>query len=330
LNKENKEVIINILKTKGQTPRVYRNTVFFLYPLESERSGFINTIKRRIAYEYIELDQNLNLNDEQKKEVRKELKRVEADVKESIRRLYRIVSIPIKDGTKEIDLGIPTYGEEKALDQEVFDKLRSNGEILSRIAPLVLREKYLSSNNYVLTGQLYQSSLKTPGETRLLDSAVLEEGIAEGVRSGLFGLGELENGKPVCRYYREQPSIAFSSSEVLISETLCIEQMKKKEPITAIPGIISEPGPSVVKESEATWVKGVPTDRAKKKVQLRFQIPKGKVAGIMGVMNLLQSKFDSLEVEIVATDGEISEQDFEDKIMEAFRQLGIERVKGEE
>ena len=60
------------------------------------------------------------------------------------------------------------------------------------------------------------------------------------------------------------------------------------------------------------------------KVVLRFEVPKGKVSSIMGVMTLLQSKFSSVQVEIVATDGEISERDYEDKIMEAFRQLGIE------
>ena len=43
----------------------------------------------------------------------------------------------------------------------------------------------------------------------------------------------------------------------------------------------------------------------------------------MGIMNLLQSKFENLEIEIMATDGSISDQDYEDKIMEAFRQLGI-------
>ena len=324
LRRQSREVISGILKNKGQTPRVYRNTLFFLYPLESEKPAFTNTIKRKIAYEYIEQDQNLNLNEEQKKEVRKELKKAESDVKESIRRLYRVVAIPTKEGTKEIDLGIPTYGEEKVLDQEVLDKLRSNGEVLVRIAPLVIKEKYLSANVHVSTEQIYQSALKTPGETRLTDRSVLEQGITEGVCSGLFGLGELVDGKPVCRYYREQPSIAFSGSEVLISEALCIEQMKKKEPIAATPGTILEPGPSEIREPEAPWVKGVPTTQTKKVVQLRFQLPKGKVAGIMGVMNLLQSKFDMLEIELVATDGEISEQDFEDKIKESFRQLGIE------
>ena len=44
----------------------------------------------------------------------------------------------------------------------------------------------------------------------------------------------------------------------------------------------------------------------------------------MGVMNLLQSNFNSLQIELLATGGELSEQDYEDKIKEAFVQLGID------
>ena len=44
----------------------------------------------------------------------------------------------------------------------------------------------------------------------------------------------------------------------------------------------------------------------------------------MGVMNLLQSNFDNLEVELLATEGQMSDQDYEDKIKEAFVQLGID------
>ncbi len=33
--------------------------------------------------------------------------------------------------------------------------------------------------------------------------------------------------------------------------------------------------------------------KTRDKIQLRFQVPKGKIANIMGVMNLLQSKFET-------------------------------------
>ena len=321
LKKENKEIMDNILKNKGQTPRVHRNTLFFLYPLESERAGFIDNMKRRMAYEHIVLDEKLSLSDEQKKEVKKELKRAEADLKESIRRLYRMVAIPDKEGVKDVDLGIPTYGEETGLDQEVYEKLRSGGEILEKIAPLVLKEKYVSDREYVPTEQLYQSSLKTPGETRPVNKSVLEQGIVEGVRAGLFGLGELENDKPICRYYKEQASIAFSGNEVIISEALCREQVKEEE-ITGPEQLYSPPeapptGTEEIGEEGAEY-----PVKIRDQIQLKFRVPKGKVSGIMGMMNLLQINFETLKIEITAKDGKISEQDY-DKIEETFEQLGI-------
>lgn len=318
LKKENKERMRNILETKGQTPRVYRNTLFSLYPLESERTGFMNTIKRKIADEHIEKDKTLRLSDDQKKEIRKELKKTEASLKESIRRFYRMVAIPHKEGFKEDDLGIPTYGEEKGLTQEVYEKLRSDGEVLEKIAPLVLREKYLSEMEYVSTEQLYQSSLKTPGETRPINKSVFEQGIAEGVRMGLFGLGEMKDDKPVLRYFKEGASIAFSGNEVLISEALCREQRKKEE--SYIPE--SKPYPQPEPELPPSVGEEISV-RNRDEIKIKFRVPKGKVANIMGVMNLLQSKFETLGVELTARDGAISEQDYEDKIKEAFRQMGI-------
>ena len=59
-------------------------------------------------------------------------------------------------------------------------------------------------------------------------------------------------------------------------------------------------------------------------VNLRFRVPKGKVSNIMGVMNFLQSRFNSLELALTAKEGGITQQEYEDKIEETFRQLGIE------
>jgi len=328
LRRENKDTLSSILMNKGQAPRVYRNTLFFLYPLESERPAFNNTIRRKIAYGYIERDLSLNLSKEQKEEVKKELKTAEGDVRESIRKLYRIVAIPAKDGTKEIDLGIPTYGQIPRIDDEIFEKLHSEGEILSSIAPLVLKEKFLSANNFASTQQIYQSALRTPGETRFTDRFVLEQGIIEGVRSGLFGLGELQNNKPLCHYFRESSTVAFSENEILICESVCLEQRQKKDTILVAPESAETAPTPQIREEPPKWGGGatavMPSIGGKGKVHLKFQVPKGKVAQIMGVMNLLQSKFGNLEIEIIATNGQISEQDYEDKIKETFRQLGIQ------
>ncbi|MDI6755647.1 MAG: DUF499 domain-containing protein, partial [Thermodesulfobacteriota bacterium] len=56
LKKKSDQVMENIHKNKGLTPRVYRNTLFFLYPLEAERVLFSNTVKMKLACESIDGD----------------------------------------------------------------------------------------------------------------------------------------------------------------------------------------------------------------------------------------------------------------------------------
>lgn len=327
LRKEDQKKMTEILVNKGQTPRVYRNTLFFLYPLESERPAFVNFLKRKIANEQIDADKHLSLSEEQKKEIKKDIKNAERDLKEYLRRLYRMIAVPHKDGFKTIDLGIPTYGEDGNLVDEVHEKLRSGSEILVKIAPLVLKEKYLVGRDTVLTEQLYQSALKTPGEARPVSRSVLEQGIAEGVQMGLFGLGDLKDGQPVCRNFREPTSVALTGNEVIISEDLCRQQ---KEAEKSPPGgpQVPFPKPGGGGDGPPTGIKDkggeeLPRQEMLHEVRLNFQVPKGKVSNIMGVMNLLQSKFEILEVGLTARDGTISEQDYQEKIEETFTQLNI-------
>jgi hypothetical protein len=324
-----------ILKQKGTIPRVHCNTLFFLVALESERFALETLVRKCLAYEMIEDDRTLNLNSDQRKEVKGELKKAQGDLAEAVRRTYRQLFIPARDGLKELDLGIPTYGEDRPLDEEVYEKLRLDGEILERIVPLVIKERYLREQEYVLTEQLAQAGLRTPGETRVISRQAWERGIAEGVRQGLFGLGALEDERSVCHYFKEEPSIGLTGSEVIIQAEVCQAQREAEGPGYGPPGAELE---TLLKETEVGTGKVPPgvdvgvmpgggEAALRQQLRLQFTVPKGKVAGLMGVMNLLQHKFNRLEVVLSAAGGWISEQDYEDKIREAFRQLGIEVVE---
>lgn len=345
--------------------------------------GFINILRRKIAYERIEDGKDLSLSDEQRQEVKRELKKAQDGLKESVRRLYRMVAIPDRKGFREADLGIPTYGEKAGLDQAVYEKLRSDGEILAeKVAPLFIKEKYLSGKKYVITQQIYESSLKTPGEPRPVNKDVLEQGINEGVSRKLFGLGELRDNKP--KYTSESTQAELYGNEILVDESLIVDEdvPSRVKNVRANPGdgqiaiewdkssgatscniywstesgfsktsgtkISNVKSPHILRDlengktyylvvtaendsgesSESSVESATPSATGRKDiletVHLKFRMPKGKVSGIMGMMNLLQSKFESLEIEINAARGEMSKQDYEDKIEEALRQLGIE------
>ena len=320
LKKDNKDLINDIIKKKGQSPRTKSNTVFCLIPSEFDRTNLVTFLKKKIAYELIEKAPNLNLSFDQKKEIKKELQKVDSNLYEALRKYYRIVAIPTKDGFKEIDLGVPTYGDSKSLNEEIHEKLLSEGEILEKVAPIVLKTKYLIKNDYASTAAIYQSSLSTPGEFRLSQRSVLESSIRNGVTQGIFGLGELLDDKPVCHSFKQSVDIYLNTSELIIKDSICTEQKKQSESKEVIQQTKDEITP---KDNEPDIIIQPEIKDLLNSLILKFNLPKGKVSSLMGILSYLQTKFDNLQIEIKATDGNLAKQEFEDKIEEAFRQIGI-------
>jgi hypothetical protein len=320
--------------TKGEARRVYRNTLFILTPLESERAQFAVLVRRMLAYQRMQNDASLKLTDEQRREIRENLKRLEGDLGDAVRRLYRQVYLPAREGWKRLDMGLPTHGETRPLSRQVYDHLRSQGEILEKIAPLAIRERFLKDRDTVSTGQLVRAGLVTPGEARVISESAWRESIIEGVQKGLFGLGDMHENRPVCRSYNETPSVSFADSEVLIRDDLCKEQRARKptetptyppasdssRPIHDGPGTTfkPEPAPPIGEEQRHDAVSA-----PNRTLTLAFTIPRGRVSGLMGVLHFLQTKYAHMEITLHLRDGALSDQELEEKVMEAFRQMGI-------
>ncbi len=339
LDTPDEDVMRTILEEKGNTPRVHRNTLFFLVPLPNERPAFVNMVRKHLAFQALGSDRTLNLTADQGKEIKDSLKSLSSDLSEGIRRLYRQLYLPARSGWKMVDLGLPTVGDIKPLDHEIYDRLRMEGEILEKIAPLVIKEKFLQGRDWVYTAQLYQASLKTPGETRALSQGIWEAGIAEGVRKGLFGLGELENDQPICRYFKEEPSISLAEDEILLRADICEAQRIAQSGQTMFTpgqtgatatGGVQNGGPAAPPTTQGGSTGQMqifpPTHTTGGRTQLSFNfvVPKGKVASLMGVLNYLQTRYSTIELALKVDGGELTEQEYEDKVKEAFRQMGIE------
>jgi len=304
----------DIIENKGNSKRINRNTIFFLSPVDSKKQELINSLKRKIALEETQNDISLKLSNEQKQEIKNSLKREEDNIQIKIREVYRTILVPQKDKLEKIDLGIPTYGFEINLTGEVFEKLRSEGIIIETIAPLVLKEKYLKGKNYVETKNIYENSLKTLGEDRILNKEVLEKSIREGVIQGLFGLGELkdEEEKPI--YWKEEPTIGYGESEIIIEKSICERELEKAQ----------EKIPEEEEEIKTSYDENIKKETISKLQLPVIKIPKGKVSDISRLLNYLQTKFENIEIKIVAEEGEIEKEDYENRIKEALRQLGID------
>lgn len=304
----------SILEEKGGSPRVHRNTVFFLVPMQSERMAFGKLLARFLAYQSLQSDITYKYTAEQASEIKSNQKRLEGELPESLRRLYRQIYIPARSGIKDSDLGVPTSGYSSFIDAEVYERLRSDGEVLEKIAPLVIREKFLKEREWVSTAQLYQSSLKTPGEARATSQHAWDTGIAEGVRQGLFGLGEIKDDQPICQYYKQETTVSFADNEILIKSDICQSQIKEREARTVFtPGdhvpssTVSETFSTTPNATEASRTVNVP-DKGLKQLSFNFTVPKGKVASLMGVLNYLQSKYEHMNISLHLDRGQMTEQ----------------------
>ena len=325
LREDDESLRTRILENRGNNPRVNRNTLFFLSPVASEKPAFYALMKRAKAYKSLLEDKTLNLTSEQKKEINAQIKDDEI-LEESLRRYYRVVHVPTQEGFKDIDLGIPTYGATGKIDDDVYSELKSEGDILENISPLVIREKYLKDREYVSTRQLFQSTLRTPGEIRVLNSEVLKDAIKEGVLKGLFGLGEYSNGQVLCRYIRERVEVSLSEPEILVHEDLFPSREDKPKPfVETFAGTQGEEEHQVPESGIQTPVEDLPVggQEIRKSLNLKFQLPKGKASGILGMVNYLHTRFENVKISITAEKGSISEEDYENKILETLSQLGI-------
>ncbi len=318
---------MEFLEKHGETPRVYRNTLFFLCIDENQKEPFYGFVRRSLALRSIEMDKKLSLTEAQRKEIKNKVKTHEQRAYEEVRKYYRKLFVPAKGGFKEIDLGVPTFGEAH-IDTEVYNRLKSEGELLEKIADVTIEKKYLEGRGYVETKNLLEALWKTPGELRIISAEAFKEGIREGVEKGLFGLGYLEDDKPTCKYYKERASVELAEGEVIIDKRLC----EKEEPV----GV----GGSGTEKGEGPGRPGTSTERGTgtaveeySGLHLKLTVPIGQVSNIVRMVNFLKTKFArcdvAVNVEIEATDGKLSRSEYEDRIKETLHQSNIHLIDEE-
>ena len=307
--KENHVKCNEFLQNCGDKPRVHKNTLIFLCPMESERSNFINNLKKWIAWQFIENDKSIALKEEQKKMVRENIKKYERMSREGLMGCYRLIYLPSKEGFKEMDLGKPTYGMDLTIDQLVYERLKSEEEILERISPLVILEKYLADKDFVEVKKIWDAMLNTPGETRVLSSNAIKDAIKEGVLQGLFGFGYIQDGTPSCKYFKESCTPSLVEGEIIIKKEMCKEAPPPPPPPPPPPG----PSEGPKKENKFT------------RIYLKISPPSGKLSDIVRMISYIKSKFSNvrIKIEIDAEEGEIDVADYENKIEEALKQAGV-------
>lgn len=154
--------------------------------------------------------------------------------------------------------------------------------------------KELSEKTYAKTKQIYESLLRAPGEERPNSKESVAFGVREKVIQSIFGLGLIVGEELRCQYFPRNlnPMVTFEENEVIIATKSCRDIKAQLETYQSLQKPeIQTFGEPVGDQGTATIT---PPSTDIPEIQITIDVPRGQVSQIMGLMNFLQQKYQSL------------------------------------
>ena len=180
-----------ILESRGNTPRLYRNTLVFLAADKTRLQDLDEAARKYLAWESIlaeKDDRHLNLTPQQVKQAETQLAAADGTVTARIPEVYQWLLVPVQKSPQagSIELqAIRLASGHDALAVRVSKKLRNDELLLTGFAGTLLRMELdrvpLWRGNHVAVKQLAEDFARYPYLPRLKDSAVLVGAIRDGV-----------------------------------------------------------------------------------------------------------------------------------------------------
>jgi len=143
--------------------------------------------------------------------------------------------------------------------------------------------------------------------------------------------------KFLCEVFKKSATPEFTCNEILINAQSCKAQYDREKQSNlgeyqipqVTPGSVHDKQPGQTGFTTTEKGEEITPNNVKKSLLISCNIPKGKVSGLVGVINYLTSKYSSVTITLESEGGEITDQEFEEKIQEAFEQMGVDvRVEG--
>lgn len=202
---------LEILSTRGSSPRQYRNTLLFVAPVERQKNGVIAVAKEWLAWHSI-LDERVDLNLDQKqiRDVENSVRKKDEILKSRVLEYYKVLLIPRIDleyDPKLIDLEpIRLESGDSNVARNAAETAMENEGLITNIAPKLLRpelqEFVWERQDSIEVRDLWNYLTTYLYMPKLQNYEVLKECLLAGVQdTGYFGLaggfadGRFENLK---------------------------------------------------------------------------------------------------------------------------------------
>ncbi len=170
--------------------RIYKNTVFLAIIDFNSYITLVNHLKRYLALDAINKDENMKLSLSSKNDLQTKLKQAEIDINTGIITAYRHLAWSGQNATTYCDMEISKKALDGSIVQRIEDYVKNKRPIQTKIAPNLLIKEGLSNNeNEKSLQDIYNNFLKTPGQKFLVENeGVILEAVKVGVKEGKLGI----------------------------------------------------------------------------------------------------------------------------------------------
>lgn len=225
------QLIEGMTREYGSSSRTFKSAL--IWCVADGGAGLQEEARKVLAWDAIREEQDeLRLDDEQRRQVGESLKKAQRDLKECVWRSYRHVALLGKNNQmRQVDLGLVHSSAAGSLVGLIVDRLRKEGDIDDGISPAFLAKHWPSVTEWSMKA-VRDAAFASPVFPRLLDAEVIKDTIVRGVGNGnLAYVGKTASGEydPFCyRTSLTRADVEFSDDMFVITKETAEAYLKSR------------------------------------------------------------------------------------------------------
>ena len=233
-DKQTMALVEKMTRECGQSSRTLKNSLIFA--VAENDSQLREEARSLLAWEDIrDEEEELRLDDPQKRELAENLKKAQRDLKESVWRTYKNLVILAKGNTmRVVDLGLVHSSARETLPALLLGQLRDEGELVEYLGPRILVKNWPAFSEWS-TKAVRDAVYASPLFPKLLNPESIKDTIASGVSGSMFAyVGKVSGGYDPFRYGDLSPDEVEIADDMFIIPKAEAEKQIQPPTLTAL------------------------------------------------------------------------------------------------
>ncbi len=201
-----RKYIEQIATKKGNSERIYRNTMLFLGVTEKGKSSLSNVLREYLACKKISEDYASQLERDQKEELRKKIEDENKKVETALVNAYStVLKFSVKNGLQTLTVKQQKESLDKQIGENVFDALKTEEWLLDSVGLGTLRNTNLlpTLEQSVKVKDIYEAFIRFDDKPLITNPEAVRKSLLKFCAEGAFCLA-FGDGKEFSKYYLKE------------------------------------------------------------------------------------------------------------------------------